>query len=170
MIDNSIREILINLDGKYKFNNLLTFMEDSGITFYDRGLNNALGLTTLDGIYLDMNMMLHFGDRLMFFIILHEIAHYKRIMKYGGNWLIEKLSIADYETFLNGIYEEEIIADRYACLAFYRLNRDIYLWKYTQQLNLVENQEKYQDAANSYYGKIQNDEAKYRLLIEQFIK
>jgi len=170
MIDNSIRETLSKLDGNYKFNDLLTFMEDSGITFYDRGLNNALGLTTLDGIYLDLSMMRYFGDRLTFFIILHEIAHYKRIARYGGNWLIEKLSVADYETFLNGIYEEEIIADRYACQMFYRLNRDIYLWKHTQQLNLVENQEKYQVAANTYYGKIQNDETKYRLLIEQFIK
>lgn len=170
MIDETIKEALSKRDGKYKFNDLLTFIESTGITYKDRELCGPLAIATLDYILLDINMIDHYDDRLLFFIILHETAHYKRITKYGRNWLLEGLSIADYENFTNFIFKEEIIADRYACKMFYHFNKNIYSWENTQQLNLIEKQKAYAPLANLYFGKIQNNEEIYTKLIESFIK
>lgn len=170
MIDASIKKLLSKLDGKLKFNNLLKFIEDSGIVFKDRELKGPLGIATLDCVYLDINNLKRFNDRFVFFVLLHETAHFKRITKMGRAEMLNNLSLDDFDEFLSHIFFEEILADRYACRMFYHFNGDIYPWVQTQQLNLPSKQSEYYPMARNYFGKIQNDEKKYYELIEQFIK
>ena len=170
MIDESIKKALAKLDGKLKFNNLLKFIEDTGITFKDRSMTGPLGIATLDCIYLDINKLKQYEDKFVFFVILHETAHFKRITKMGRAVMLKNLSLDDFDELLTHIFFEEILADRYACRMFYHFNRDIYPWWYTQQLNLPSKQLQYHPLARNYFGKIQNDEKKYYELIEQFIK
>lgn len=170
MVDNSIKVALAKLDGNLKFNDLIKFIEDTGITFKDRNLIGPLGIATLDCIYLDINKLNRHYDNFIYFVILHEIAHFKRITKMGKPVILKNLSLEDFDEFLNHIFFEEILADRYACRMFYHFNRDIYPWVQTQQLNLPSKQLAYHPMVRNYFGKIQNDEKKYYELIEQFIK
>ena len=170
MIDESIKKALAKLDGKLKFNNLIKFIEDTGITFKDMEMTGPLGIATLDCIYLDISQLKRYNDRFVYFVILHETAHFKRITKMGRDVMLKNLSMDNFDELLTHVFFEEILADRYACRMFYHFNRDIYPWSQTQQLNLPSKQLQYHPMARNYFGKIQNDEKKYYELIEQFIK
>ncbi len=170
MVAQTIREKLQKLDGEYKFNDLLTFMEESGITFIDRRLNGPAAIATLDGVIVDVFNFYRYPDKVIFFIFIHEIAHMKRLTKNGKGWFLGQLSIENYEEFTRELFREEVLADRYACRMFYKLNGMIYPWSQTQQLNLPEKQKAYAPLTDSYYGKINNNEETYRMLIQSFIQ
>jgi hypothetical protein len=170
MIEESITETLSNMDGKYKFNDLLTFMEVSGINFINRRLAGPLAIATLDGVIVDVKNIKNYPEKVVYFIFIHEIAHMKRINKFGKDWLLSQLSIEEEELFLSEICKEEVLADRYACRMFYKLNNLIFPWTSTQQLNLPEKQKAYAPLViHGYYKKINNDEETYRKLIQSFI-
>lgn len=169
MIETSIIQELSERHGTYNFNALIEYMKNSGYTYQDRSLRGPLAIATLNGVLLDMSMIRRYGDRLVYFIILHETAHMKRIGRMGKKTMLENLSLEDFEAFCNHIFVEEIFADRYACILFYHFNREHYFWNETQQLNLKTRQKKYEPMARMYYGKIQNDENKYNEMIEAFI-
>jgi hypothetical protein len=171
MIEESIKKTLRKLDGVYKFNNLVTFMEESGINFINKPLAGMLAVATLDGVLVDLRNVANVPERLIYFIFIHEIAHMKRINKYGKEWLLAQLSIEDKELFLSEICKEEVLADRYACRIFYKLNKIIFPWTSTQQLNLPEKQKNYAPLViHGYYKKVNNDEETYRNLIQSFIR
>src|SRR6478609_11860763 len=114
MVDKTIREKLQSLDGEYKFNDLLTFMDETGIRFIDRGLKGPAAIATLDGVIVDVSNFNQYYDKVVFFIFIHEIAHMKRLKKYGKEWFLAQLSIEDYDVFLDELFKEEVLADRYA--------------------------------------------------------
>lgn len=170
MIDKEIIKAISKRNGYYNFNDLLTLMEKSGISFIARKLAGPIAIATLDGVIVDISKFEKIPDSVVFFIFIHEISHMKRINKYGKEWFLGQLSLSNYDKFLEELFKEEILADRYACRIFYRLNKFIYPWCNTQQLNLKHKQDAYEPLARSYYGKIKNDEATYRKLIQSFIK
>lgn len=171
MVEQSIKNALSKLDGIYKFNDLLTFMENSGIKFINKRLVGPMAVATLDGVLVDINNMKYCPDSLIYFIFIHEIAHMKRINKFGKEWFLAQLSIEDEELFLSEICKEEVIADRYACRIFYKLNKIIFPWTSTQQLNLPEKQKAYAPLViHGYYKKVNNNEEMYNNLIQSFIK
>lgn len=173
MVDNIIKTELLKRHGEYDFNELVKFIENTGFEYKSVGLRGPLGISTLDNIMLDIDSINNvgnmFGDKFIFYIILHETAHFKRIQKLGRNEMLGRLSNSNYNRFLDHVFEEEVIADRYATRLFYRFNKRIYPWSETQELNLIENQEIYETFARSYYGKINNDEELYTELINKFI-
>ena len=169
MVEESIRIKLQSMDGQYKFNDLLTFMEDSGISFIDRRLAGPAAIATLNGVIVDVSNFNRYYDKVVFFLFIHEIAHMKRLNKYGKEWFLCQLSIEDYDVFLDELFKEEVLADRYACRLFYKFNKVIYPWYYTQQLDLKHKQIAYAPLAKSYFGKIKNDENLYNKLLESFI-
>ncbi|TXG80777.1 MAG: hypothetical protein E6R13_07415 [Spirochaetes bacterium] len=169
MIDETIITELSKRHGYYNFNALIEYMQNSGYTYQDRGLRGPLAIATLNGVLLDMSMINRYGDRLVYFIILHETAHMKRIGRMGKETMLSNLSLEDFKEFCNHIFVEEIFADRYACVLFYHFNKHRYYWSETQQLNLKQRQEQYEPIARMYYGKIQNDENKYNEMIKHFI-
>ncbi len=120
MIDESIREALtkkIN-NSRLNFEGLLNLMENSGIDFKGRSLKGPQGISTFYGIYLNLGMFTHDDDEMIFYIISHEIGHYKRYEKVGKENIIKMLSLKDFDDFCNHVIEEEIIADRYACFVY----------------------------------------------------
>lgn len=170
MIEESIKRFLLLRDGEYKFNNLVTFMEDSRINFMTRNLVSGFAIATLDGVVIDTNKMRNAPDWLLYFVFIHEIGHMKRINKLGKNWMIDIFSVEDYDMFLKGIFDEEVFIDRYASRIFYKLNKIIYPWDKTQQLNLPEKRKAYAPLVRPYFGNVNNDEATFRKIVSSFIK
>lgn len=169
MIDIAILEKLIERNGQYNFTKLVDYLLDTGFVYQDRKLRGPLAIATLNGVLLDMSVIDRYHDKLVYFILLHETAHMKRINRMGKELMLSNLSIEDFGEFTAHIFEEEIFADRYACSLFYHFNKEIYPWYETQQLNLKYKQEQYEKMARMYYGKIQNNEEKYNEMISQFI-
>lgn len=134
-------------------------------------LNNALGLATLYGLYIDVDRMLHSGlpDKMFLFVILHEIAHYKRMVKFGKEHYLEKLSRPDFEDFFEGVIEEEVFADRWASVMYYHLTGDLYPRHLTQQLDADYIRLEYRPYCRSIFNKVQNDEEKYKELIKTIL-
>jgi hypothetical protein len=170
MIDQKIIEFLKQKHGKYDFNKLIEFIQCTGFVYKARKINGApIAIATINGIYVDVDKVDYYNDKLVYFIILHETCHMKRITKFGGDWMLHNLSLEDFEDFTKHIFIEEILADRYACLMFYNFNKVIYPWYQTQQLDQKHKQEDYAPMARLYFGEIQNDINKYNELIVKFI-
>ena len=170
-MDESIKNILLEKHGKLNFNGLIDLIEKSDITIKNTRLYGACGLATCNCVYLDMEMIDLYGDdRMTFYIILHEIGHFKRINRMGKKWMISLLSILDLTIFKDSIVHEEILADRYSCYIYNVLNKKILSRSMTQQLDKEENKNKYSKAIKSLYGYVNNDEKRYDELVQSFLK
>ena len=169
MVDIILKYKLLERDGKYNFKDLVQFIETIGYNYTSKELRGPLAITTLNGVLINISLLDRFDDKFIFFVLLHETAHMKRINKMGKVEIIRNLSLDDFNEFMNHIVYEEILADRYACKLFYLFNKENYPWGETQQLNLPDKQKKYEQIANGYFGRIQNDEKKYDELINSFI-
>lgn len=95
------------------------------------------GFTTHEKIYINTNTNKDF----VYYVALHELAHYKRIKKLGIDIHMKHLSSNDFDEFAKYVINEEIIADRYANLMFYIANG--YHCNYSQELECEYRQEQY---------------------------
>ena len=171
MISNKDKRKLLSIDSKLNFKALVKFIENEDINVKLCALTHSLGLAADTGIYFNVEMTLeHYNTDMVYFGILHEIAHYKRIQRMGKAKVIELLSVEDFEKFAGHVIGEEIIADRYASRLFYRLNQIKYPKYMTQQLENKEVQSMYKaKILPKLFGKIQNSEEKYDKLLSEFI-
>lgn len=169
MIDKILKYKLLERDGKYNFKALVQFIESNGYDYLSKELRGPLAIATLNGVLINTSLLDRLDDKFIFFALLHETAHMKRINKMGKAEFIRNLSLDDFNEFMCHIIYEEILADRYACKLFYLFNKENYPWGETQQLNLPDKQKKYEQIANGYFGYIQNDEKKYDEVINNFI-
>ena len=171
MIDESIKTALLEKHGKFNFNALLAFMENTGINYQNRRMCGPLGLATYHTVYVDLDCINQYPDNLLYFIILHETAHYKRIERMGGkDEVIKMLSIDDFEEFSKHVIDEEIFADRYACFIYQILNKKKFPREATQNLHLKERQESYKtNSVIRLFGVVQNSEEIYNKLIDRFL-
>lgn len=169
MIDESISTFLEKKHGNLNFNGLLEFMKASQIDFKGVTLKGPIGFATNLGVFLDLGKMQDIHEKLLFFVILHEIAHYKRIVDMGFDNLISLFSLSNFEDFCNGVINEEIIADRYGCLTYYILNKELFPRGATQQLEHKYNKDKYKQVAGYMFGIVQNKKENYNKLWESFI-
>lgn len=172
MLDLSITEFLNEYSTEaLNFKALLEMMQSSGIEFRNRRMIGPLGVATFYCIYLDIEKIKYScSDKMIYFTILHEMAHYKRICRMGKGTLIEMLSLEDQEAFCQHVIGEEIVADRYACYVYQCLNGKEYPRHMTQQLHLSQAQDLYKPMINRYmFGKVKNNEETYIALWEGFI-
>jgi hypothetical protein len=171
MIDQSIKTALLEKHGELNFKGLLDFMESTGIDYLSHGLDRIFGMATCYGIYLDLNKIDEYHDKFLFFIILHETAHYKRIEQMGGkDAMIKILSTEDFEEFCGHVIGEEIFADRYACFVYQILNNETFPREATQKLHIKEVQERYKhSSAIRLFGVVKNSEEIYKQLVESFL-
>lgn len=169
MIDESIREGLLAKHGEVNFKAIIAFMDSTGIEFRDRKLTWPLGVATFYCLYLDLEHLNKYDDKIIAFVILHEIAHYKRIARVGKDKTIEILSTEDFDEFCKYVINEEIIADRYSCLLYQKFNGFSFPRKATQQLEIPERQIKYREIAKQLFGVIKNSEETYIKLLESFL-
>jgi hypothetical protein len=169
MINEAIKKFLESKPPQLDFRCLVKFMEDSNIYFVDSWLVSAVGMTTLDAIHLDLNKLMHQTDSMIYFIILHEIGHHKKMMKVGRGETIRKLSSDNFEEFTLNMINEEILADRYASRLFYKFNGVPFPAQLTQQLELKERRVSYRKNTLQYFGVVQNDINKYYELLKNYI-
>jgi len=80
MIEESIK-VVLEKQGSLDFKPLYTHMENSGLVFKNQRLRMVMGIATYAGIYLDMEKFGQYTDESKYFVILHEMAHGKRIQK-----------------------------------------------------------------------------------------
>jgi hypothetical protein len=136
-------------------------------------LRGPLAMATFEGVFIDLKQIMSrvfMNDtRLIYFVILHETAHIKRMKKLGKEEIIKKLSLNIFDEFFEDIVGEELIADRYGCYIYKKLNNEEFPLHMTQQLNLDINKNKYKETVRGVFGRVQNDEKKYKELFEQFI-
>ena len=165
-MDKSIREKLKSMD----LEPILSFMEKTGIEFRDRKLVGPIGIATFYCVYLDIDKMISgFDSMTIGYIILHEIGHYKRIVKVGKEHVLSMLSNDDFDIFSEHIIHEEIIADRYSSFVYKKLMNTTLPTERTQQLNIESNKIKYVNGTRRLFGVIENNEASYIKTLEGFI-
>lgn len=170
MIDESLIECLKDKHGKYDFNQLIELMQASNIVFKDRKLKSAAGIATYECIYVDTTKFdFSFPDFMVYFIMLHEMAHHKRLRKYGKEHFIKEISNENYNELFEHVIAEEILADRYASRVFYKLNNKVFPKHYTQCLDNPNKKAAYRYRIEFFFGKVQNNEEKYDNLFKQFI-
>ena len=78
--------------------------------------------------------------------------------------------VRDFDEFFKHILGEELIADRYGCFMYYNLTKEVYPKSMTQNLHIKEVVDRYKSTARALYGQIDNDEKKYKELVNKFIK
>ena len=171
MIDESIKEALLAKHGDLNFKALLEFMESTGINYHNRRMRGPMGIATYYAIYLDLDAIASYFDKLLYFIILHETGHYKRIERMGGkDGVIKMLSIEDFDEFSDHVIGEEIFADRYACFTYQILNKSKFPREATQNLHMKHVQEKYKEKSTIHlFGVVKNNEEVYKQLLESFL-
>jgi len=171
VIDESIKTALLEKHGKLDFNALLAFMENTGINYQNRRMRGPMGLATYYTIYVDLEYINQYPDNLLYFIILHEIAHYKRIERMGGKeGVIKMLSIEDFDVFCEHVIGEEIFADRYACFVYQILTKTMFPRGATQNLHIKGIQDRYKEkSAIHLFGVVKNNEDVYHQLLESFL-
>ena len=171
MIDESIITYLNKIDGGLNFKSLINFMSDSLIIFKDRRIKGPIGMTTPYCIYLDIKRVdeLNLNPMTVYFLVLHEIGHYKRIKNMGKETMLNHLSTDNFDELCYHIVNEEIFCDRYASLLFYHFNKLILPKIHTQQLDNEIYRLMYRQNVKPLFGVIQNKEENYMRLIESFL-
>jgi hypothetical protein len=172
MLNKNLKKALVdNLPSK-NVEALICFMENAGVKYYMADLRGPLALATYYGVYIDLNTIKNRGlsEMLIYFIIFHETAHMKRIKRMGKKLLLKNLSTTDFDLFFEHVLGEELVADRYGCYMYYNLTKKVYPKYMTQQLDIKENAERYKGLARQLYGQVDNDENKYKELINKFIR
>ena len=152
------------------FIKLLNFINENDYPIIDSRLINALGMATYYTIYLDIDYIEFQPYRLRYFIILHEIAHYKRLHKKGLDYHLSKLSSKNVQDVYEHIILEELIADKYAMATYYALTNSYYPYEETQRINEYENKIKFMNTANGLIGVLENNEDSYKTMIKKHIK
>jgi hypothetical protein len=171
MIDSKILKVLNDIESDLNFKSLIEFMENTNILFIDNRIKKSYGMATYDSIYLNTNLILtRLNHNTLFFIILHEIAHYKRMQLMGKKQIIENFANKDFEMFSEHIIFEEMLADRYARLIYYKLNKEVYPKYATQCLDDPMIRERYKIELNkNLFGIIENKEEDYDNLMKSMI-
>ena len=136
----------------------------------DKILRDFAGLSTLYGIYFDLTRLDKQPDNLKCFIILHELAHIKRFQKLGKNEVINYLSETNFDLFCDKIINEEIIADRYASLVYFKLTK-IKLPEYmTQGLHIKPKRDMYKQSLKFTFGLNDGTEETYKKKLKELFK
>jgi len=168
MLSQELKDVLSQRLQKYNVKSLLDFMITSNYQYNYSDLKGPLAMTTFDGIFIDVDRIVN--DKMLYFIILHETAHYKRMCKIGKTNVLSNLSLENFEDFSNHVIYEELLADRYGSIMFYKLNNEIYPENMTQQLNNNVRRLIYINKTRGFFGVIQNSEELYHNFTKLFIK
>jgi hypothetical protein len=173
MLKEELKNALTESLSGYNVDGLICFMESVNVEYVMAELRGPLAMATFESVFIDIKQIKNksrIGDgKLLYFIILHETAHIKRMKKLGKTEILRNLSLDVFDKFFEHIIFEEMIADRYGSYIYQKLNNSQFPSYMTQQLNFDFNVELYKQTARLIFGRIQNDEKKYKELFEQFI-
>jgi hypothetical protein len=159
-----------------KFEKLVEIINDSNIKIINACLSDDIvGLATLDCIYIDMCDILTRVDagvinlHKVFFILLHEIAHKKRIDKSGVDYHLNMLTTPNFKRFYEFIISEEVFADRWASLVFYFINKKKIHTSQTQQLFIPTNKQSYINNLKETHKLFKTTNFNYDEVIKKFL-
>lgn len=166
-----IDKLMNKLESTHNVDLLKELLVDNNVKLKFSKIDRALGVAINNTIFIDFDKVIdkNYQNDKIYFIILHELAHTKRIKKkkIDLNNLFNSLSEDEYSEF---IINEEIFADRYARLVYYQINREIFPTNQTQGLHLKSRQERYKLILKDLYTYIkENPNVKYTDLIKQHI-
>jgi hypothetical protein len=92
------------------------------------------GFAMFDKIVVDADKFYDLPDVVQVFFLLHELCHSLRFDKLGFDHYLTLLANENFDEFANTVINEELIADRYASIMFYRLTGLTYSPYLTQRL------------------------------------
>tara|TARA_R110000851_G_scaffold115810_5_gene241810 strand:- start:379 stop:918 length:540 start_codon:yes stop_codon:yes gene_type:complete len=166
----------LNNSSVLHFESILEIVNDSNIKITNACLSDDIvGLTTLDCIYIDIYDILsrlsvgEINLHKVFFILLHEIAHKKRIDKFGVDYHLNMLTTSDFKSFYEFIIFEELFADRWAALIFYFINQKKFHKSQTQELYITSNKELYITNLNTTHKLFKSVNFNYDEMIKHFL-
>jgi hypothetical protein len=168
----NLNEGLIKINPKsIYFSTLINIINNDNINIVDASLKNILGFTTRDKIFIDLSFLInHFNEETITFIILHEIAHLKRIRKYSYEYILNNLINNNFEEFSDFIINEEIFCDRWATMMFYVLYGKLYSGK-TQNLESKKNQKRYKNRLISAHDVYKtHKEGAVNMMVKEYVK
>lgn len=90
------------------------------------------GMALPEGIFVSKNFS---GNQMYMFVVLHELAHYKRYQKIGAQEMAEFILDGTFNEAFAKILHEERLADRYAKMVFRKLNGFDFPDELTQELH-----------------------------------
>ena len=154
------------------FSNLLEMINDESIPIRNAKLKNAYAITTFDCIYYDFDAITShefYGDEFLYYVMLHEICHYKRIKKFGNEKFITGLTSNSLTEYFDFLINEEIISDRWASYIFYKLNGRLLRNHMTQNLHIEENKNKFMVSNVRSFNIISGDMKNYDELVNHHI-
>jgi len=130
-------QLLKEVEGsELNFECLTKFIEDENIPVFNAALAQGInGLATKEAIYIDvLRTIRNLGIDKLFFVIAHEIGHYKRNINLTQEEVLDNIVKNDYRAYVNYVMNEEIFADRYGRMVFRLLNGKNFPADRTQQL------------------------------------
>lgn len=166
-----IKDLFYNIHSeKYNFIGLYHFIIDNDIAIeFVEFRIQALGMAAYDKVYIHKNAAFNIDDDLFFHVISHEIGHYLSFRKYGHQFHLDRLSSNDWDVFFNHVIHEEIFADKFASLLYFRLNGHIYDGL-KQNLHKKERQSDYAILAReNLFGVYTNDIEDYQRAVKSLI-
>jgi hypothetical protein len=167
MLSEELKTTLLSRLKGFNTEPLIRLMDESDVSYHKTSLRGPLGMATFDAIHIDVDRI--YNDRMLYFIILHETSHYKRIQKFGVKKIIENLSDENFENFFQFLLNEELVSDRYGSLLFYKFNGQEYPKSLTQELTNEMNKNKFRHSARYFFGTVQNSEERYKKFMDSFI-
>tara|TARA_R110000803_G_scaffold74903_6_gene139147 strand:+ start:5234 stop:5752 length:519 start_codon:yes stop_codon:yes gene_type:complete len=113
MLNQSFKDHLLENTDQEFVDKLSPYLE--GINIINASLRRGIGgITTPKLIYINLEETIRsLGMYGLAFVILHELAHYKRIKKKGKKWYLNYVLWSDEETYVKDTILEERIADKW---------------------------------------------------------
>jgi hypothetical protein len=147
---------------------LLSLIKDNNIELVDTKILGAIGIAGPERILLDQAKLNCYPPNMVYFAVLHEIYHYKRIKLLGKAAIVKQFSNTNFEEFHEHLIKEEVGADRYGRLLYFKFNRTQYPVQLTQQLHEEFYANRYKRLSKQVFGVVKNEED-YNKLFEEFI-
>lgn len=161
MISENLKNCLLEraIESQFDFQSLISFMENSKFEFIGGEVYSATGVATYNKAYFDLKTITHYDDQYIFFLILHEYCHMLVINKIGFDGIINQLKESDINIFTNNFIKEEILADRFGRIWFYKMTKKLFPYYRTQQLEKLSNRLEYELNISELFGKIKDEES-----------
>jgi Zn-dependent peptidase ImmA (M78 family) len=150
------------VDDSCYFNELEKLFENVPVTITPFKMK-AAGFAIDEGIFINENIIGYASKDEIAYLLLHELGHYKRINRFNNgktlNEFIESIS-QNFDSLFDCIITEEIVAERYGLYCFRKLSgRDYHYW--TQDLHIIENQDKYKPNVRYVYNSMNDSDLNY---------
>jgi hypothetical protein len=123
-MDKKIKRFLKKMgkESSLNFKGLINLIKDNDIPIKESGISGPVGIAFHNKILVDILGLDYMGYEMTYFTILHEIGHYLRLQKQPKNRIINLYKSDDFKTFFDDVIYEELFADKFANLEYYRLN------------------------------------------------